>query len=320
MIEFCNVWKRYGDKTAVRDLSLRIDNGTTCVLIGPSGCGKSTTLRMINRLHEPDDGYIWVDDVALRDYNPARLRLRVGYVIQSVGLLPHLKVWQNIALVPRLLGWDTKRRRARAAELLELVELDPSEQADKYPRQLSGGEAQRVGVARALAADPPYLLMDEPFGAVDPRTRAMLQRSFRDIQKRLKKTVVLVTHDLDEAIYLGDTIAIMNAGALRQHGSAAEILAEPADEFVRDFVGSDRMLRMLRTVDLPKLTGERRSATAADRRRAERGEGALFAHGATLKDAMASLLAAPGERVDIVFADGTVAGLDFAAIRGLITA
>lgn len=320
MIEFEHVFKRYGEKTAVRDLSLHIKNGTTCVLIGPSGCGKSTTLRMINRLHEPDDGYIWVDDVALRDYNPAELRLRVGYVIQSVGLLPHLKVWQNIALVPRLLGWDTKRQRARAEELLDLVELDPAEQADKYPRQLSGGEAQRVGVARALAADPPYLLMDEPFGAVDPLTRTVLQQSFRDIQKRLKKTVVLVTHDLDEAIYLGDTIAIMNAGELRQYGTAAEILTEPADEFVRDFVGSDRMLRMLRTVDLPKLTNERRRATTADRQRAERGAGALFAHGATLKDAMASLLAAPNGNVDVVFADDTVASLDFATIRGLISA
>ncbi len=291
MIEFEEVTKRYGEKVAVSNLTLTVENGSVCALIGPSGCGKSTTLRMINRLLEPDEGTIRVDGKALRDYDPAELRLRVGYVIQSVGLLPHMRVWQNISLVPRLLKWTRRRQMARAEELLELVGLDPGEYREKFPRHLSGGEAQRVGVARALAADPPYLLMDEPFGAVDPLTRGVLQEAFRDIQRRLKKTVVLVTHDLDEAIYLGDRIALLKEGELHQFGSAAEVLTHPADEFVREFVGSDRMLRLLNTIDLGPIT---------------------------LRDALNRLLAADGEAIELDAGNGGTRTIDFAALRELV--
>lgn len=291
MIDFTNVTKRYGRKTAVSELTMKVDNGSVCALIGPSGCGKSTTLKMINRLLEPDEGTIRVDDIALRDYDPSELRLRVGYVIQSVGLLPHMRVWQNISLVPRLLKWSKPRRRARAEELLELVGLDPGEYREKYPRHLSGGEAQRVGVARALAADPPYLLMDEPFGAVDPLTRGVLQEAFREIQSRLRKTVVLVTHDLDEALYLGDRIALMKDGELHQFGSAAEILTHPADEFVREFVGTDRMIRLLNTIELGPIT---------------------------LRDALAQLLATDSDTIPIRNGDGSLVSLDFRTLRGML--
>ncbi|MFO8043215.1 MAG: ABC transporter ATP-binding protein [Alkalispirochaeta sp.] len=304
MIGFHEVSKRYGDKVAVSGLDMTVENGSVCVLIGPSGCGKSTTLRMINRLLEPDEGMIEVDDQYLRDYDPAQLRLKIGYVIQSVGLLPHMRVWQNISLVPRLLGWDKPRRRERAEELLETVGLTPGEYRDKYPAQLSGGEAQRVGVARALAADPPYLLMDEPFGAVDPLTRATLQQSFRDIQSRLKKTVVLVTHDLDEAIYLADRIALMKDGVLQQFGSPAEVLTHPANDFVREFVGSDRMLRMLNTVELEALDGW--SGTDGAR--------------PTLRDALSQLLAAEEPTVRVGLRDGNEQELSFDRLRELVHA
>lgn len=302
MIEFRGVSKRYGEKTAVSGLDLRVENGSVCVLIGPSGCGKSTTLRMINRLLEPDEGTILVDDTPLRDYDPAQLRLRIGYVIQSVGLLPHMRVRQNIGLVPRLLGWDVARRRERADELLETVGLDPVEYRDKYPAQLSGGEAQRVGVARALAADPPYLLMDEPFGAVDPLTRAVLQQSFREIQQRLRKTVVLVTHDLNEAIYLADRIALMKDGVLQQYATPAQLLSRPENAFVQDFVGSDRMLRMLNTVELGRVDGWEGSAGQRP----------------TLRDALAQLIGSRSGTVEVGFADGREATLDFTGIRNLV--
>jgi osmoprotectant transport system ATP-binding protein len=302
MIEFDRVSKRYGEKTAVSQLVMKVENGTVCVLIGPSGCGKSTTLRMINRLLEPDEGYIRVDEKALRDYDPAQLRLRIGYVIQSVGLLPHMRVWQNISLVPRLLGWEKGARRDRARELLDLVGLPPAEYEAKYPAQLSGGEAQRVGVARALAADPPYLLMDEPFGAVDPLTRTKLQQSFRDIQARLRKTVVLVTHDLDEAIYLADTVALLKDGVLQQFGTPADALLRPANDFVREFVGNDRMLRMLNTIELSDVEGW------------NGGDGAQ----PTLRDALAQLLSSGNGSVTVAMRDGKTQQLDFAGIREIV--
>jgi osmoprotectant transport system ATP-binding protein len=304
MIRFHEVSKRYGEKVAVSGLDMTVENGSVCVLIGPSGCGKSTTLRMINRLLEPDEGMIEVDDQYLRDYDPAQLRLKIGYVIQSVGLLPHMRVWHNISLVPRLLGWDKPRRRERADELLDTVGLDPGEYRDKYPAQLSGGEAQRVGVARALAADPPYLLMDEPFGAVDPLTRTTLQQSFREIQSRLKKTVVLVTHDLDEAIYLADRIALMKDGVLQQFGSPAQVLSHPANDFVREFVGSDRMLRMLNTVELEALDGW--SGTDGSR--------------PTLRDALSQLLAADEHTVRVGLRNGSEQELSFDGLRELVQA
>ena len=243
MIRFERVNKRYGDFSAVHDLSLEIPEGEVCVLIGPSGCGKTTTLRMINRLIEPTSGKIMIDQRDAGSLAPAELRRGMGYAIQGVGLFPHLTVAQNVATVPGLLGWNKARIEARVAVMLELVGL--SGHADAFPRELSGGQAQRVGVARALAADPPILLMDEPFGAVDPLNRERLQDEFLRLQRSLKKTVVLVTHDMDEAIKLADRIAIMNDGKLVQFDTPEMLLDRPVNAFVRDFVGADRGLKRL---------------------------------------------------------------------------
>jgi osmoprotectant transport system ATP-binding protein len=245
MISLEHVTKRYGDHLAVDDLSFEVAKGEVAVLIGPSGCGKTTTLRMINRLIEPTSGRIAVDGTDVTSLRPEELRRHIGYAIQSVGLFPHLTVAENIATVPRLLGWRAPRIASRTAELLELVGLDAAQYAGKYPRQLSGGEAQRVGVARALAADPPVLLMDEPFGAVDPLNRDRLQTEFVKIQRELKKTVIFVTHDVDEAIRLADKIALMRAGSLQQFDTPEELLDHPANKFVHDFVGADAALKRL---------------------------------------------------------------------------
>jgi len=245
MIRLEGVTRRYGDTVAVDDLSFEVAEGEVCVLIGPSGCGKTTTLRMINRLIEPTGGRILVQGRDIMSLPAEELRRGLGYVIQSIGLFPHLTVAGNISVVPRLLGWDKPRMAKRADELLQLVGLPPDAYRDKYPRQLSGGEAQRVGVARALAADPPVLLMDEPFGAVDPLNRERLQTEFARIQRELRKTVIFVTHDIDEAIRLADKIAIMRDGRLQQFDSPEEVLNHPANKFVHDFVGADRALKRL---------------------------------------------------------------------------
>lgn len=250
MIRFEDVTKIYDAtaRPAVEHLTLDIPTGETTVLIGPSGCGKSTTLRMINRLVVPDSGTITEDGRDIATVPAEELRRRMGYAIQGVGLFPHWTVAQNIGVVPGLLGWDSARTRDRVRELLELVGLPPDAYAEKYPDELSGGEAQRVGVARALAADPPVLLMDEPFGAVDPLTRERLQAEFVQIQARLRKTVVFVTHDMDEAVRLGDRIAIMREGHLVQYDLPERVLAYPADEFVAGFVGAERALKRLSLV------------------------------------------------------------------------
>jgi osmoprotectant transport system ATP-binding protein len=245
MIELQRVTKRYAGTTAVDDLSLTVDDGGVTVLIGPSGCGKTTTLRMINRLTEPTSGRILIDGVDSATIRPEELRRHIGYAIQSVGLFPHLTVAENIATVPKLLGWKRDRIDARVRELLDLVGLEPAAYASKYPRQLSGGEAQRIGVARALAADPPVLLMDEPFGAVDPLNRDRLQIEFAKIQRELKKTVVFVTHDVDEAIRLADKIALMRLGHLEQYDTPETLLDHPATKFVHDFMGADAALKRL---------------------------------------------------------------------------
>jgi osmoprotectant transport system ATP-binding protein len=245
MIRFENVIKNFGDITAVDDLSFEVAEGEVCVLIGPSGCGKSTTLRIVNRMIEPTKGWIYLRDKPIGDYDPDRLRLEMGYVIQKIGLFPHMRVAANISIVPRLLRWPKEKKRARTDELLDLVGLAPERYRDKYPHELSGGEAQRIGVARALAADPPVLLMDEPFGAVDPLNRKVLQSEFLKIQRELKKTVIFVTHDLDEAIRIADRILLMRAGKQVQYDTPEETLANPKNKFVRDFVGTDRALKRL---------------------------------------------------------------------------
>ena len=252
MIRLDRVAKRYPDGTmAVDELSLDVPAGEIAVLVGPSGCGKTTTMRMINRLVEPTSGRIYVggEDVTVAD--AVRLRRTIGYVIQQVGLFPHQTVASNIATVPRLLRWERRRTRTRVDELLDLVGLDPAVHRDRYPHQLSGGQRQRVGVARALAADPPVLLMDEPFGAVDPVARDRLQAEFLRLQEQVRKTVVFVTHDIDEAIRLGDRIAVMREGGrLEQYADPATLLSAPATDFVADFVGADRTLRRLSVLDI----------------------------------------------------------------------
>jgi osmoprotectant transport system ATP-binding protein len=238
---------------AVGDLSLEVLRGDTVVLVGPSGCGKTTTMRMINRLIEPTSGTILVDGKDVMSQDPVLLRRGIGYVIQSIGLLPHRTVAQNIATVPKLVGWDDPRIQARIKELMEIFGLGP-ELADRYPAELSGGQRQRVGVARALAADPPVMLMDEPFAAVDPIVRARLQDQFLDIQRRLRKTIVFVTHDIDEAIKLADRIAILNVGGvLEQYAPPEEILRTPANAFVEEFVGAERGLKRLALIKVSQI-------------------------------------------------------------------
>lgn len=245
IISLENVSKSYGSNRAVDHLSLAIGKGEFCVLIGPSGCGKTTCAKMINRLIEPDEGQVFLNGADVKELSPQLLRRQIGYVIQSVGLFPHLTVQANIAVVPDLLGWEKNRIAARVKEMLEMVSLEPARFKDKYPRELSGGEAQRVGVARALAADPMILIMDEPFGAVDPLTREKLHLEFLNIQKQLRKTIVFITHFIDEAIRLADKIAIMRSGQIVQYDTTQNILAKPADSFVREFIGTDRALKRL---------------------------------------------------------------------------
>jgi len=250
-VVFDHVTKRYpgtgaGRGGAVEDLSLEVPAGKVCVLVGPSGCGKTTSLKMVNRLVEPTSGRVLVGDVDVMTRDVIELRRGIGYVIQQVGLFPHQTIGANVATVPHLMGWPKPRLRERSDELLALVGLDPAVYRDRYPAQLSGGERQRVGVARALAADPPILLMDEPFGAVDPIVRERLQNELLRLQEELAKTIIFVTHDIDEAIKMGDLVAVMQVGGhLAQFGPPAEILANPASAFVARFVGADRGLKRL---------------------------------------------------------------------------
>lgn len=247
MIRLEQVSKRFegSARFSVENLSLDVAEGTTIALIGPSGCGKTTVLRMINRLIEPTSGRIFVDGQDTSSADPIELRRQIGYVIQNVGLFPHLTVAENIAAVPRLLHWDERRIRSRIDELFELIGLKAGEYARRYPKQLSGGQRQRVGVARALAANPPILLMDEPFAAIDPIARQRLQDEFKQILGRVKKTVVIVTHDIGEAVRLGDTMAIMRDGRIAQMDTPDAVLQKPDGDFVTAFIGADRALRRL---------------------------------------------------------------------------
>jgi osmoprotectant transport system ATP-binding protein len=273
-LEFRRATKRYPGQTepAVNALSLEVPAGEICVLVGPSGCGKTTAMRMVNRMIDITDGDILLDGRSVKERNGPELRREIGYAIQQIGLFPHLSVGDHIATVPRLLGWPKQRIRERVDELLELVSLDPQETRDRFPAQLSGGQRQRVGVARALAVDPPLMLMDEPFGAIDPINRERLQNEFLRLQQEIRKTIVFVTHDIDEAIKMGDRIAIMKQGGhLAQYAPPAELLMAPADRFVEDFVGADRALKRLalervRDVDLWKVALVRVGEPAAEAR------------------------------------------------------
>ena len=247
-IAFRNVVKRYPgrQRAAVEDLSFEVAPGEICVLIGPSGCGKTTALKMVNRLISITAGDITIDGRSVRELPLTELRRGIGYVFQQIGLFPHMTIEHNIGAVPKLLGWSRSRIRDRACELLELVGLDPDSDLRRYPGEFSGGQQQRIGVARAMAADPPIMLMDEPFGAIDPIARERLQNDFLRLHAQVRKTVIFVTHDIDEAIKMGDRIAIMRDGRLVQLAGADELLASPADDFVASFVGEDRGLKRLR--------------------------------------------------------------------------
>jgi osmoprotectant transport system ATP-binding protein len=303
-LELRDVSKRYAGQRApaIVDLSLSVGAGEVCVLVGPSGSGKTTALRLINRMIPLTDGDIVLGGRSVLDREPNELRREIGYVIQQVGLFPHLNVADNIATVPRLLGWDKARTHARVTELMELIGLDPEEIGTRYPAQLSGGQRQRVGVARALAADPPLMLMDEPFGAIDPITRTRLQDEFQRLQEHVRKTVVFVTHDIDEAIKMGDKIAILREGGrLAQYDTPAEILTNPADEFVAEFVGADRALKRLglstlAEVALPQPNGLHPGPDKV-------------ALQTTVRDALSQLLAAGGRPLTVVDEHDRVAGI-----------
>lgn len=244
MIVLKNVTKRFGDQVAVNNLSMELQTGELCVFVGESGCGKSTTLKMINRLIENDEGSIEINGKNINSYDPVELRKSIGYVVQSTGLFPHMTVYENIAVVPRLLKWKEDKIQERAKELIQLVGLDVKSYINKYPSELSGGEAQRIGVARALAANPEIILMDEPFGAVDPLNRTNLQNEFLKIQKQLKKTVIFVTHDIEEAMKMGDKIAIMSKGKLECFDTPEHVLSS-ANTFVKSFLGTETYIKIL---------------------------------------------------------------------------
>ncbi len=244
MIKLEKVTKVYPDGTeAVKNVSFEVGQGEFCVLLGTSGCGKTTTMKMINRLIPITGGKIYIDGVDNTQMNENELRRNIGYAIQEIGLFPHMTVGQNIETVPELKGWPKAERMQRTEELLKLVEMDPAEFIDKYPSELSGGQSQRVGVARALGADPPVLLMDEPFGAIDPITRTGLQDEFLKIQREIKKTIIFVTHDIFEAIKMADRIALMNGGQLVQYDTPENLIHKPRNKFVADFVGADKAIK-----------------------------------------------------------------------------
>jgi osmoprotectant transport system ATP-binding protein len=313
MIEFSDVSKTYpgSDRPVVNDLSFEVPEGEICVLVGPSGCGKTTTMRMVNRLIEPTDGEILINGEPNTAMSGTQLRRKIGYAIQQIGLFPHRTIADNIGTVPHLLGWDKNRISSRTDELLDRVGLAPDEYRNRYPAELSGGQQQRVGVARALAADPPLMLMDEPFGAVDPITRERLQDEFLNIQKDIKKTIVFVTHDIDEAIKMGDKIAILKQGGfLAQYDTPENILSKPNSEFVSSFVGSDRVLKRLSLTRVGEMELEAANGGTDDLPR--------ISDTLTVKDALSELIGS-GQSRAIVEQDGQKRLLTFGAIEALMS-
>ncbi len=307
VITFDRVVKRYGTSVAVDHLSLEIKSGEIVILVGPSGCGKTTSLKMINRLIEPTDGTISIDDRDTRTYDVNDLRRSIGYVIQQVGLFPHQTVAENIATVPRLLGWTKQRTQARVEELLDLIALPASDYARRLPSELSGGERQRVGVARALGADPNILLMDEPFGAIDPIARDRLQNELLRLQSVVRKTIVFVTHDIDEAVKLGDRVALFSrGGVLEQFTTPEELLAHPQSEFVTGFLGEGPLVRRLALIRISEV-----QLTAVN----GATPGGSVDAGGTLRDALDAVLRSSDGRVSVVSDGKTIGVVDADVIR-----
>ncbi|HEY6470776.1 MAG TPA: ABC transporter ATP-binding protein [Candidatus Dormibacteraeota bacterium] len=307
MITFDKVVKRYGDSVAVDHLSLEIKSGETVILVGPSGCGKTTSLKMINRLIEPSGGTISIDGRDTRTYDVNDLRRSIGYVIQQVGLFPHQTVAENVATVPRLLGWTKQRTQERVEELLDLIALPARDYARRLPSELSGGERQRVGVARALGADPNILLMDEPFGAIDPIARDRLQNELLRLQRVVHKTIVFVTHDIDEAVRLGDRVALLSkGGVLEQFTTPEELLAHPQSAFVTGFLGEGPLVRRLALIPISAVELAPGNGAPPD---------ATVAAGGTLRDALDAVLRAPDGRVRVVDGDRTLGIVDADVIR-----
>jgi osmoprotectant transport system ATP-binding protein len=314
MIRLEQVVKRYDDGTqAVADLDLEVTEGEVTVLVGPSGCGKTTTMRMINRLIDSTSGNIFVDGKNVVDVDPVELRRHIGYVIQAVGLFPHKTIRKNVGTVGRLLGWNRSELVEKSNQMLSLVDLDPEVYGDRYPHQLSGGQRQRVGVARALLTGPPVLLMDEPFGAVDPIARDRLQEQFLSLQQKLGTTTVIVTHDIDEAVRLGDRIAVMKQGGhLEQYAPPAEVLGHPANDFVAQFVGSDRLLKLMAVVDVEDTVLNK--VTASDSTLPQ------VPADATLRAATLALMASKDGRVLVVdSSDAPVGTLTLDGVRQILT-
>jgi osmoprotectant transport system ATP-binding protein len=314
VIRLDSVSKRFANGTvAVTDLSLNVEAGEIAILVGPSGCGKTTVLRMINRLIEPTSGRIFLDDDDVTTVDPVGLRRRIGYVIQQVGLFPHQTVRRNVGTVCRLRGWEKSATDERSDEMLTLVGLDPATFGGRYPHQLSGGQRQRVGVARALASKPPVLVMDEPFGAVDPIARDLLQVEFLKLQRELGTTTVIVTHDIDEAVRLGDRIAVMKEGGyLEQYASPGEVLGNPATDFVAQFVGADRLLKLMAVTDVEH------SELAPDQPGTDLP---TLPEAATLRDATMAILGSPEGKVRVVdAADGALGVLTLDGVRQMLTA
>ena len=312
-VEFRDVSKRYPGQLAVDRLSFAVPAGRICILVGPSGSGKTTSLKMVNRLIEPSGGSILIDGQDVLAEEPTSLRRRIGYVIQQVGLFPHQTIAENVGTVPRLLGWPRERIASRTEELLALVGLEPARFARRYPAQLSGGERQRVGVARALAAEPPVMLMDEPFGAVDPIVRERLQNEFLRIQRDQGTTVLFVTHDIDEAIKLGDRVAVMAGGKLVQYAPPGELLAHPANDFVAEFVGSDRGLKRLALLTV----GGADLDTGVDRAGVP-SHAPVLSPSTTLRDALARMLASEAQVGVVVDRDRYLGVLTLSTIGRMI--
>ncbi|TDL75634.1 ABC transporter ATP-binding protein [Rhodococcus qingshengii] len=315
------IYERQGEKVkAVDNVTMTVEKGEICVLIGPSGCGKTTLLRMVNRLVPITDGTIEVEGTEINSLDPIQLRRSIGYVIQQNGLFPNMTIEENINVVPKMLGWDAQKMKNRYQELMEMMGLDPEEYRKRFPWELSGGQQQRIGVARAMAADPPVMLMDEPFGALDPVIRDHLQNEFLRIQKNMKKTILFVSHDIDEAIRLGDKIAIFNKGQLMQFGTPDEILSNPRNPFVRDFIGSDREIKRLSLLSVRELLNKVKKLGRTHSNKHEVfGESVML--DTDLRTALSVLLASPTGEVAVVdhhnHPHGIVSISDFQILTGV---